>query len=109
MREKTIRVFYLHSRLLERAAKRSDQTGAGRLTALPVIETGDDHQTKELHLKQRLLEGVLYIHAIMRESETTSMQNKQFTLGTWKRDSKKPKNVELQTEDPFIMQKISKR
>nr|CCM09777.1 ATP synthase F1 subunit 1 [Pelargonium inquinans] len=32
-------VFYLHSRLLERAAKRSDDTGAGSLTALPVIET----------------------------------------------------------------------
>ncbi|XP_037482254.1 ATP synthase subunit alpha, mitochondrial-like [Triticum dicoccoides] len=32
-------VFYLHSSLLERAAKRSDQTGAGSSTALPVIET----------------------------------------------------------------------
>lgn len=32
-------VFYLHSRLLERAAKMSDQAGAGSLTALPVIET----------------------------------------------------------------------
>ena len=32
-------VFYLHSRLLERAAKLSDQLGAGSLTALPVIET----------------------------------------------------------------------
>ncbi|KAG5057379.1 hypothetical protein AAZX31_05G086900 [Glycine max] len=32
-------VFYLHSHLLERAAKRSDQTGAGSLIALPVIET----------------------------------------------------------------------
>nr|ANY30789.1 ATPase subunit 1 [Thalassia hemprichii] len=32
-------VFYLHSRLLERAAKRSEETGAGSLTALPVIET----------------------------------------------------------------------
>jgi proton translocating ATP synthase F1 alpha subunit len=32
-------VFYLHSRLLERAAKMSDQTGSGSLTALPVIET----------------------------------------------------------------------
>nr|AIG54114.1 ATP synthase F1 subunit 1 [Viscum minimum] len=32
-------VFYLHSRLLERAAKRSDNTGAGSLTALPIIET----------------------------------------------------------------------
>lgn len=32
-------VFYLHSRLLERAAKMSDAVGAGSLTALPVIET----------------------------------------------------------------------
>lgn len=32
-------VFYLHSRLLERAAKMSDKEGAGSLTALPVIET----------------------------------------------------------------------
>ena len=32
-------VFYLHSRLLERAAKLSDEMGGGSLTALPVIET----------------------------------------------------------------------
>ena len=32
-------IFYLHSRLLERAAKMSDAKGAGSLTALPVIET----------------------------------------------------------------------
>ncbi len=32
-------VFYLHSRLLERAAKMSDAMGAGSMTALPVIET----------------------------------------------------------------------
>lgn len=32
-------VFYLHSRLLERAAKVSDDLGAGSLTALPIIET----------------------------------------------------------------------
>ena len=36
-------VFYLHSRLLERAAKLSDDRGAGSLTALPIIETqGND-------------------------------------------------------------------
>ena len=36
-------VFYLHSRLLERAAKMNDDNGAGSLTALPVIETqGND-------------------------------------------------------------------
>jgi F-type H+-transporting ATPase subunit alpha len=32
-------VFYLHSRLLERAAKLSDEQGGGSLTALPIIET----------------------------------------------------------------------
>src|SRR5499433_1841504 len=32
-------VFYLHSRLLERAAKLNDEKGAGSLTALPIIET----------------------------------------------------------------------
>jgi F-type H+-transporting ATPase subunit alpha len=32
-------VFYLHSRLLERAAKMNDKNGAGSLTALPVVET----------------------------------------------------------------------
>jgi len=32
-------VFYVHSRLLERAAKMSDEAGAGSLTALPIIET----------------------------------------------------------------------
>ncbi|KAG5606893.1 hypothetical protein H5410_028385, partial [Solanum commersonii] len=44
-------VFYLHSRLLERAAKRSDQTGAGSLTALPVIETqaGDEFAVSASH------------------------------------------------------------
>jgi len=35
-------VFYLHSRLLERAVKLSDDLGAGSLTALPVIETQAD-------------------------------------------------------------------
>jgi len=36
-------IFYLHSRLLERAAKMSDAEGAGSLTALPIIETqGND-------------------------------------------------------------------
>ena len=32
-------VFYLHSRLLERACKLNDELGAGSLTALPIIET----------------------------------------------------------------------
>jgi F-type H+-transporting ATPase subunit alpha len=32
-------VFYLHSRLLERAAKLSDENGGGSMTALPIIET----------------------------------------------------------------------
>src|SRR2546427_11714549 len=32
-------VFYLHSRLLERAARMNDESGGGSLTALPIIET----------------------------------------------------------------------
>ncbi len=36
-------VFYLHSRLLERAAKLSTELGGGSLTALPIIETQDDN------------------------------------------------------------------
>jgi F-type H+-transporting ATPase subunit alpha len=32
-------VFYLHSRLLERAAKLNDKHGGGALTALPIVET----------------------------------------------------------------------
>ena len=32
-------IFYLHSRLLERAAKLSDELGAGSITALPIVET----------------------------------------------------------------------
>ncbi len=36
-------VFYIHSRLLERAAKLSDEKGGGSMTAIPIIETqGDD-------------------------------------------------------------------
>ena len=35
-------VFYLHSRLLERAAKLSDELGGGSMTALPIIETQDN-------------------------------------------------------------------
>ena len=34
-------IFYLHSRLLERACKLSDENGAGSMTALPIIETQD--------------------------------------------------------------------
>ena len=34
-------VFYLHSKLLERAARLSDEHGGGSLTALPIIETLD--------------------------------------------------------------------
>ena len=38
-------VFYLHSRLLERASKLSDDLGGGSLTALPIIETQADDIT----------------------------------------------------------------
>src|SRR5260370_9970374 len=45
-------VFYLHSRLLARAAKLSDEMGGGSLTALPIIETqaGDESAYIPSHL-----------------------------------------------------------
>jgi len=38
-------VFYLHSRLLERAARMSDENGGGSLTAIPIIETQEEDVT----------------------------------------------------------------
>ena len=45
-------VFYLHSRLLERAAKLSDELGGGSITALPIIETqaGDVSALSLIHI-----------------------------------------------------------
>src|SRR5256886_12254135 len=52
-------VFYLHSRLLERAARMSDEFGGGSLTALPIIETqaGDrsEEHTSELQSQSNLV------------------------------------------------------
>ena len=45
-------VFYLHSRLLERAAKMNDDNQGGSLTALPVIET------QVRHLNCRIMHNV---------------------------------------------------
>ena len=64
-------VFYLHSRLLERAAKMNDKFGGGSLTALPIIETqgGDVSAYIPTNVSRRksedkliliLLEGHLY-------------------------------------------------
>ena len=39
IRDRCLGVFFLHSRLLERAAKLSEEKGSGSLTALPIIET----------------------------------------------------------------------
>ena len=48
-------VFYLHSRLLERAAKMNDDFGGGSLTALPVIET-------QVNLSYLIKVQVIYWH-----------------------------------------------
>ena len=61
-------VFYLHSRLLERAAKLDDEHGGGSMTALPIIETqagdvsivlrgflGDNRETKTLQKKIQII------------------------------------------------------
>ena len=43
-------VFYLHSRLLERASKLSEDLGSGSLTALPVIETQERDVLSLIHI-----------------------------------------------------------
>lgn len=56
-------VFYLHSRLLERAAKMGDKSGGGSLTALPVIETqaGQPGQLVRPHLRHKTPVGFCYL------------------------------------------------
>jgi F0F1-type ATP synthase alpha subunit len=51
-------VFYLHSRLLERAAKMSDKFGGGSLTALPIIETQGGDVSAYIPTNVRLFESV---------------------------------------------------
>ena len=57
-------VFYLHSRLLERCAKLSDDMGAGSMTGLPIVETkaqrrvGVHPDQRHLHHRRPVLPGV---------------------------------------------------
>ena len=57
-------VFYLHSRLLERCAKLSDDLGAGSLTGLPIIETkGNDISAYILTNVISITDGQIYLEA----------------------------------------------
>lgn len=57
-------VFYLHSRLLERAAKLCDELGAGSLTALPIIETQADDITAYIPTNViSITDGQIYLSA----------------------------------------------
>jgi F0F1-type ATP synthase alpha subunit len=57
-------VFYLHSRLLERAAKMNDKFGGGSLTALPIIETqgGDVSAYIPTNVRTRLFSWATILH-----------------------------------------------
>src|SRR2546421_3947437 len=59
-------VFYLHSRLLERAAKLSNEMGAGSLTALPIVETqaGDISAYIPTHLLS-ITDGQIFLQTHM--------------------------------------------
>lgn len=57
-------IFYLHSRLLERAAKLSDSLGAGSLTALPIIETQGGDITSYIPTNViSITDGQIYLEA----------------------------------------------
>jgi F-type H+/Na+-transporting ATPase subunit alpha len=57
-------VFYLHSRLLERAAKLSDDIGAGSMTALPIIETQEGDVAANIPTNViSITDGQIYLEA----------------------------------------------
>ena len=57
-------VFYLHSRLLERAAKLSDKYGAGSMTALPIIETQEGEVSAYIPTNViSITDGQIYLQA----------------------------------------------
>ena len=57
-------VFYLHSRLLERAARLSDEHGGGSLTALPIIETQEGDVTTYIPTNViSITDGQIYLEA----------------------------------------------
>ena len=57
-------VFYLHSRLLERAARLSDKLGGGSLTALPIIET---QAVTFRHISRQTLSLSPMVRSILRQ------------------------------------------
>ena len=57
-------IFYLHSRLLERACKLSDANGAGSLTALPIIETQEGDVSAYIPTNViSITDGQIYLHS----------------------------------------------
>ena len=62
-------VFYLHSRLLERAARLSDKLGGGSLTALPIIETQAGDVSAYIHTNViSITDGQIYLETEMFNS-----------------------------------------
>ena len=75
-------VFYLHSRLLERAARLSDKLGGGSLTALPIIETqaGDVSAYINFHHRWSDLSGNRDVQLRFQ----TSDQRRSFRIPSWR-------------------------
>jgi F-type H+-transporting ATPase subunit alpha len=73
-------VFYLHSRLLERAAKLSNELGEGSMTALPIIET--KLVTSQLHSDQRdfITDGQIFLTSDLFNSGLRPAVNPVFSV-----------------------------
>ena len=69
-------VFYLHSRLLERAARLSDKLGGGSLTALPIIETLLTFR----HISRQTLSLSPMVRSILRQRCLTPVSVRRSTL-----------------------------
>ena len=66
-------VFYLHSRLLERASKLSEDLGSGSLTALPVIETQEGDVSAYIPTNVISITCLLYTSPSPRDLSTSRM------------------------------------
>jgi F-type H+-transporting ATPase subunit alpha len=99
-------VFYLHSRLLERAAKLSDELGGGSLTALPIIETqaavsrvGGAAQTKAM----KQVAGTLRLDlAQFRELAAFAQFGSDLDKATLSQIERGRRMVELLKQDQYV-------
>ena len=81
-------IFYLHSRLLERACKLSDENGAGSLTALPIIETQEGDVSAYIPTNViSITDGQIYLQSNLFFQGQRQQSTRYFCIPRWWRRS----------------------